>query len=174
MFDHTILPVLNYAADVWGGNEWPDLERIHLIGCKYILGVNQTTPSNAIYAELGRYPLEIHRKISMIKYIERFEKLPDERLAKKALKQLMVDDAKGRFSWFSQTTNLVKENSIEIDKDSDFTMKKRVKANYETGLINALKNCITEQKKLRTYAEFKTVIKFENYLDIIRNQKNKI
>ena len=46
-----------------------------------------------------------------------------------------------------------------------------MKANYETGLINALKNCITEQKKLRTYAEFKTVIKFENYLDIVRNQK---
>ena len=46
-----------------------------------------------------------------------------------------------------------------------------MKANYETGLINALKNCITKQKKLRTYAEFKTVIKFENYPDIIRNQK---
>ena len=79
----------------------------------------------------------------------------------------MVDDAKGHHNWFSQTTNLVKENNIEIDKDSHFTIRKKVKANYETGLINALKNCITEQKILRTYAEFKTVIKFENYLDII-------
>ena len=76
---------LNYAADVWGGNEWPDLERIHLMACKFILGANQTTSSNAIYAELGRYSLEIHRKIPMIKYIKRFENLSDERLAKKLL-----------------------------------------------------------------------------------------
>ena len=85
IFDHTILPILNYAADVWGGNEWPDLERIHLMACKLILGVNQATPSNAIYTEPGRYPLETHRKISMIKYIKRFENLPDEKLAKKLL-----------------------------------------------------------------------------------------
>ena len=55
------------------------------MACKFILGVNQATPSNAIYAEVGRYPLETHRKISMIKYIKRFENLPDERLAKKLL-----------------------------------------------------------------------------------------
>ena len=63
--------------------------------------------------------------ISTIKYIKRFENLPDERLAIKALKQLMVDDAKGHYNWFSQTTNLVKENNIEIDKDSHFIRNKR-------------------------------------------------
>ena len=63
IFDHTILPILNYAADVWGGNEWPDLERIHLMAYKFIPGVNQATPSNAVYAELGRYLSGIHRKI---------------------------------------------------------------------------------------------------------------
>ena len=56
IFDHTMLPILNYAVDVWGGNEWPDLEIIHLMACKFITGVNQATPSNAIYAELGRHP----------------------------------------------------------------------------------------------------------------------
>ena len=72
IFDHTTLPILNYALDVWGGNEWPDLERITIMTCKFIEGVNQATPSNAIYAELGRYPLETHRKISLIKFIKRF------------------------------------------------------------------------------------------------------
>ena len=75
----------------------------------------------------------------------------------------MVDVAKGHYNWFSQTTNLVKENNIEIDEDSHFTIKKKVKANYETGLIDALNNCIIEPNKLRTCADFKTVIKFENY-----------
>ena len=116
------------------------------MACKFTQGVNQATPSNAIYAELGRYPLEIHHKISMIKYIKRFENVPDERLAKKALKQLMVDDAKGHYNWFSQTINLVEENNIETDKDSHFTIKKKVKANYETGLINALKTVLLNRK----------------------------
>ena len=64
--------------------------------------------------------------------------------------------------WFSQTTNLVKENNIKIDKDSNFTIRKKVKADYKTGLTNALKNCITEETKLRMYTEFKTVIKCKN------------
>ena len=53
----------------------------------------------------------------------------------------------------------MKENNIAIDKDSHFTIEKNVKANYdyETGLINGFKNCITEQKKLRTYAAFVTL-----------------
>ena len=37
----------------------------------------------------------------------------------------MVDDTKGHSNWFSQTTNLVKENNIEIDKDFSFTIKKK-------------------------------------------------
>ena len=61
-------------------NEWPTLEKIHLMACKFILKVNQATPSSAVYVELGRYPLEIHCKISMTKYMKKFE---DERLAEK-------------------------------------------------------------------------------------------
>ena len=41
IFHHIVLPILNYAVDVWGGIEWPDLERIYLMACKFIPGVNQ-------------------------------------------------------------------------------------------------------------------------------------
>ena len=49
IFYHTILPILNYAADVWGCNEWPHLERIYLKTCKFIPEVNQATPSNGTW-----------------------------------------------------------------------------------------------------------------------------
>ena len=58
----------------------------------------------------------------------------------------MVNDAKEHYNWCSQTTNLVKENNIEFDKDSHFAMKKEVKANYGTGLINALKIALPTRK----------------------------
>ena len=44
VFDHTILPILNYGAEVWGNNPWNELENLHLQACKYTLGVHQSTP----------------------------------------------------------------------------------------------------------------------------------
>ena len=70
VFDHTILPILNYSTEVWGFNDWYELEKLHLLACKYTLGVNLSTPTSGIYAELGRHPLYIHQKIAMIKYLK--------------------------------------------------------------------------------------------------------
>ena len=60
VFNHTVLPILNYGAEVWGFNDWYELEKLHLFACKYILGVNLSTPTSGVFAELGRYPLYIH------------------------------------------------------------------------------------------------------------------
>ena len=54
---------MNYGAEIWGGNEWSALEKLHLLACKYILGVPQSIPTDGIYAELSRetpyiYPTE--------------------------------------------------------------------------------------------------------------------
>ena len=84
VFDHTIIPILNYGAEIWGNQEWEELEKIHLSTCKYILGVSASTLSDGVYAELGRCPLRVYRKISIIKYLKRLESLSDERLARKA------------------------------------------------------------------------------------------
>lgn len=46
------MPVLNYASEIWGTNEWPKLERMHLSACKYALGVKSSTTTDAVYAEL--------------------------------------------------------------------------------------------------------------------------
>ncbi len=56
-------------------------KKLHLMACKYVLGVNQLTPTTAVYAELGRYPLHLHRKTAIIKYLKRFESLSDDRLS---------------------------------------------------------------------------------------------
>ena len=44
------------------------IERLYLKFCKYILGVNKSTPNFMVYAELGRYPLSISIKIRMITF----------------------------------------------------------------------------------------------------------
>ena len=87
IFDHTILPILNYGAEIWGGKDWIKLEKLHLSVCKYILGVSHSTLADGIYAELGRHPLQISRKISIAKYLKRLTELSEDPLAKKAFRQ---------------------------------------------------------------------------------------
>ena len=67
LFDLLISPILSYGSEIWGDNDWVEIERIHLFICKLSVGVKSSTPNDGIYAELGRYPLLICRQIKKIK-----------------------------------------------------------------------------------------------------------
>ena len=101
LFDHFISPILSYGSVIWGNKEWMEIEKLHLFLCKVALRVKSSTPNDAIYAELGRYPLQLCRQISMIKYAMRLHKIDDCRCAKTTYKMLIFDDAKGYFNWVS-------------------------------------------------------------------------
>ena len=45
------------------------LKRVHLMYCKYILGLSRSTPNCFIYRELGRFPVDIKIKTSIVAYI---------------------------------------------------------------------------------------------------------
>ena len=59
LFDHLISPILSYGCEVWGNYDWAEIERLHLWFCKFALGVKTSTPTDGIYAELGRCPLRV-------------------------------------------------------------------------------------------------------------------
>ena len=88
VFVHSVAPILNYGAEVWGNY---DLEKIHLWTCKYTLSVKQITPTIGVYAELAA-----------CKYLKRLETLDDRCMVKKGLKQLNMGDGKGYFNWLSK------------------------------------------------------------------------
>ena len=171
-FNLTIVPILNYGAEIWGGNEWYELEKIHLYACKFTLGVKQSTTTDSIYAEMGRYPLFTCRKIAIIKYINRLKGLSDERLAKKAFKQMCLDDIKGHYNWFSRVNDMLKDNSINYN-DPNEVIKKKIKETFQKQLKGNLHEAIVNEKKLRTYARFKTIHNFESYLYKIQSFKRR-
>ena len=51
------------------------VRELHLLACKYILGVPQKSPTDGIYAELERHPIFIQRKILIVKYLKRLKEL---------------------------------------------------------------------------------------------------
>ena len=46
-------------------------------------------------------------------------------------------------------------------------MKNKIKSTNSKTLVQNLANCVIQRKKLRTYVKFKTVLKFESYLDSV-------
>ena len=66
LFDHTVLPILTYGCEVWGFENIKILERIHAEFLRTITKTKKSTPHYMLFAELGRYPLDITVKIRMI------------------------------------------------------------------------------------------------------------
>ena len=59
LFDQTTMPILTYGSEIFGFDNLDLLEKIHIDFLKKITQCRRSTPSYIIYAELGRYPLEI-------------------------------------------------------------------------------------------------------------------
>lgn len=68
LFYKLVVPILNYASEVWGFNPGADVERVHLKFLKNLLGVKRSTPNDFIYGEFGVMPLSETRKIQIVKY----------------------------------------------------------------------------------------------------------
>ena len=49
---------------MWGHHEGPHIELVHTKFCRNSLGVRKSTSLDALYRELGRYPLKIIKKIA--------------------------------------------------------------------------------------------------------------
>ena len=68
LFDKLVAPILNYGSQVWGFCEAKQIERTHLMFCKQLLGVKNSTQNDFIYGELGRTSFYVHRIYAITKY----------------------------------------------------------------------------------------------------------
>ena len=168
LFDHTIMPILNYASEVWGTNEWPKLEKLHLSACKYALGVKSSTTTDAVYAELGRYSVVSLRHVNILKFLSRLSNLDEDRYASKAFNMLIADADNGYKNWVTTARSLSNLYNIHISDNKD-TIKSKVKQHFQSMIRNSLDQHISEDKKLKTFATFKSGFRFEPYLDILQD-----
>ena len=68
LFDTYVSPVLNYCSEIWGYMKAQEVEKIHTMFLKRLLGVKRSTSNDRIYCETGRLPLIVNRKFNMLKY----------------------------------------------------------------------------------------------------------
>ena len=74
LFDSLIKPILLYGSDFWGCLSLPKnnhMGNLHLMFCKHLLGVHNSTTTDGVPLELGRIPLHVFAKKAAIKNWER-------------------------------------------------------------------------------------------------------
>ena len=115
LFDSFVASVLSYGCEVWGYMNAECIERVHRKIYKYIINGKQTTNNNALYSELGRYPLLIERRIRIVKYwfnlMHKSENNCFVNSVYNEMKNSMANDSQNMF-WLTKLKRLLEQNGF--------------------------------------------------------------
>ena len=68
LFDKTVTPVLLYGCETWGFQTLDIIDKLQLKFYKFILKLRQSTPSQMVYGETGKFPISILIKTRLLVY----------------------------------------------------------------------------------------------------------
>ena len=68
MFDKMILPIVTYGCEMWGFGNNDIIRKLQLKYYKIVLKVRKSTPSNMVFGEIGKYPVDVAIKNRMMNY----------------------------------------------------------------------------------------------------------
>ena len=105
VFDTYVSSLLNYGCEVWGFHPAHDVERVHLDFCKRILRIKKSTSNFMIYSELGRVPLQICRKVAIIRYWLKI--IESDNCILRSLYDDMCESLITKSNWASQIRDLL-------------------------------------------------------------------
>ena len=113
IFDCQIQPIMQYGSEVWGLDGASNCcENVHLYGLKKYLNVDNKTPNDLVYSELGRYPITINSAINCIRYWIKLTEMENHRLPKRAYNTLYNLDARGKQTWATKVRLCLMQNGF--------------------------------------------------------------
>ena len=160
------------------------MEKTILHFYKFILGVKQSTPDNAVYGELGRRPCQLRYMWKQIKLWNRLLGLPRSRLSYKALQ--VASELGSNNSFVKNITNTFHEieklpcwnNQQQISNsyiNSD--IKESIYKLYDKSWYKQITEATKGNKgnsKLRSYKLFKANLHLEKYLKCINIRAHRV
>ena len=178
LFDSLVLPVLTYAAEVWGYHSSTNIELIFSKFCRRILCVKQSTNLNALYGELGRVPMYVYRKFIMIKYWLKILTMNENSILFKVYNMLKIDadnnNTYNKKNWAYHIKTNLEQIGLSNIWENQYTMhinynsiKQRITDIYQQHWYTEINN----STRLETYCLFKHSFEQENYLEIIKEHK---
>ena len=135
VFNCLVIPVIEYACEIWGFCAADKLDTFYLGFLKSILGVRKTTPSVFIYRELNIYPLKLKRYMRIFKYWLKIIALPDHEPVKSVYNVLKNDvtTSPDTVNWVSLLKKLLNESGLGYLWESQLLLPES--KSYYTGLF---------------------------------------
>jgi hypothetical protein len=172
LFDHTILPILTYGCEVYGYENLDMIEQVHCNFLRIITKSRKSTPRYMLYAELGRYPLEIVIKTRMVKFWSKLT-LTDNKSKISYLCYRYMLNSNHNFKWLKHVKSILDSTghsyawmnppnySLNINKLVKQTLIDQFYQNWASNLESSSKG--------RMYSLFKNTItlQVENYLKVL-------
>lgn len=168
IFDHTILPILLYGSELWGYENTDIIERIHTEFLRNITKLRKTTPLYMLYAELGRYPLEINIKYRMISYWISLKVGKQEKLSNLAYETLRYNLPNSK--WIQNIIHILQSvgrNDLWLlDKEIEHprSIKSSILRTLKDQYIQKWSSSLQLSSKGKTYSIFKESIQLEPFM----------
>ena len=183
LFEQLIQPICLYGSELWGAYSLKTVEhhkfiesmeklaceKLNMSFCRFLLGVHKKAQQSAIRGELGRAPLAVDIIANMMKYNDYLEAKDKKSILHEALMvcKTMPDSTTHSKYWVSQITQIQQilanaTNNNRLDMSNRKSVKKCLVVQYSESWLNKIK----QERKMRTYIQFKTSFVSEDYLSI--------
>ena len=176
LMEKMVKPVITYGAEIWGLNMHKCIEDVQVKSGRFILGLPSSSPRAAVLGDCGLTPIRIDCIIKAIKYWLRLIKLDETILCKSAYLMLYKLDTAGRKTWAGEVRQLLESlgfNEVweaqQIGNENIFLHELKSKLlrieceNWQTVVSN--------NNRLTSYRQFKSVYKHELYVNTLSNLK---
>ena len=193
LFDKVIVPILLYASEIWGaytvipskssaqdnisGYCKTYFETFYMRFLKYCLGVHRKASNIAVYGELGKTPLSLKVMTRVCKNWLRIMNMDQNSLLFNAYKCHVEMSETNQSSWLKSVKDTLHAVGLqELWNDHEmyygdfpsYIFKKQITEKFQNQWQQEIMRQ-TDDSKLRTYKLFKNDLKFERYLEVIKN-----
>ena len=62
LFDKMIMPIVTYGCEMWGFGNNDIVKKLQLKFYKIVLKLRKSTPSQMVFGEIGKYPIDVYIK----------------------------------------------------------------------------------------------------------------
>ena len=183
LFDSLVKPILLYGCEIWGPSAFKNNNPLDKLVNKFyrtLLGVPKHSSTIGIHVELGRFPLSLDIKHTMLKYWSRLVTLPKSRLVSHcywslkdlqnakdtwftSVKQIIELSGQHNFNFLWNSQNLLHNVDPKTISQCHSQIFKNSKINFLSGAVTDME----KQVKLQYFKEAKTEFAISNYLDTL-------
>lgn len=167
LFEACVLPVMLYGAEVWGYNNFANINKVQQRAMRVFLGVHSFAPIAGIEGDMGWVAPRYKQWLKMLSFWNRLVQLDTGRITKKVFDWSHSMAMAGYTNWCSQVQAICRILNIE----DTFINREQCDLNYCEEMLRNIqeaewKENVNKKPKLRFYSLFKKTFRTENYVKL--------